>query len=72
MLVDLRGKISSSSNESVTIFHNFKEMSPGLFSISDKFIGQASSNNETVKYWDTFICLIQHVENLVRADRDGD
>ncbi|KAJ8050924.1 hypothetical protein HOLleu_04307 [Holothuria leucospilota] len=38
----------------------------------DQFIDDARSSNETFKYWDTFIYLIQKVENLVRADRDGD
>jgi hypothetical protein len=47
-------------------------MSPGLFSSFDKSIGQARSDNESFKYWDTCICLIQQVENFVRADRDGD
>jgi hypothetical protein len=72
MLVDLKWKIASSSNQSETIFHNFDEMSPGPFSSFDKSIGQAMSDNETFKYWDTFICLNQQVENLVRADCDGD
>ena len=44
MLMDLKGKIASSSNQSETIFHNFEEMSPGLFSSFDKSIGQARSN----------------------------
>jgi hypothetical protein len=76
MLVDLKWNIASSSNQSKTIFHNFEEMSPGLCISFDKSIGQARSDNvnETFKYWDshTCICLIQQVENFVRADRDGD
>jgi hypothetical protein len=49
-------------------------MNPGLgfFSSFDKSISQARSDNVTFKYWDTFICLIQQVENLVCADCDGD
>ena len=37
----------------------------------DQFRDHACTNNETFKYWDTFICLKQQVENLVRVDRDG-
>jgi hypothetical protein len=58
MLVDLKGKIASSSYQSETIFHNFEELSLGLFSSFDKSIGQSRSDNETFKYWDTFMCLI--------------
>jgi hypothetical protein len=65
MLVDLKGKIASSSNQSETISHNFDEMSPGLLSSFEKSIGQAWSDNETFKYWDTFICLIQQVKNVM-------
>lgn len=72
MLVDLKGKVASSSNESAALFRNFEEKTPGLFSNFDQFIDHARSTNETFKYWDTFIHLIQQVENLVRADRDGD
>jgi hypothetical protein len=35
---------------SETIFHNFDEMSPDLFSSFEKFIGQARNDNETFKY----------------------
>ncbi|KAJ8039008.1 hypothetical protein HOLleu_16589 [Holothuria leucospilota] len=72
MLVDLKGEVASSSNESAAIFQKFEEKSLGLFSNFDQFIDDARSSNETFKYWDTFIYLIQKVENLVRADRDGD
>jgi hypothetical protein len=51
MLLDLKGEIASSSNQSTTIFHSFEEINPGLFCRFDKFIGQASSNNEKFKYW---------------------
>ena len=72
MLVDLKEKVSSASNESTALFRNFEEKSHDLFNDFDQFIGHARRSNETFKYWDTFIDLIQQVENLVRADREGD
>ena len=72
VLVDLKGKIALSSNESFAIFRTFEENSHDLFRNFDHFIDNAKNSNETFKYWDTFIYLIQQVENLVHADRDGD
>ena len=74
VLVDLKGKIASSSNESFAIFRTFegKKNSHDLFRNFDHFIDNAKNSNETFKYWDTFIYLIQQVENLVHSDRDGD
>ena len=72
VLVDLKGKTASSSNESLALFLTFEETTLGLFKNFDHFIDDANSNNETFKYWDTFIYLIHQVENLVHADRDGD
>ena len=72
VLVDLKRKIASFSNESFAIFQTFKENSLGLFRNFDHFMDDAKNSNETFKYWDTFIYLIQQVENLVHADRDGD
>ena len=71
VLVDLKGKIVSSSNESFAIFQTFEENSHDLFRNFDHFIDNAKNSNETFKYWDTFIYLIQQVENLVHSDRDG-
>ena len=73
VLVDLKGKIASSSNESLALFQTFEESSLclELFRNFDHFTDDANSSNETFKYWDTFIYLIQHIENLVHADRDG-
>lgn len=72
MLEDLKEKVASSSNESAGVYKNFEEKSQGLFSNFNQFIDVARSSNETLKYWDTFIYMMQQVENLVRADRDGD
>ena len=63
--VDLKGKIASSSNESLALFWTYEENSLGLFRNFDHFIDDVNSSNETFKYWDTFIYLIQQVENLV-------
>ena len=72
LLVDLKEKVSSSSKESAAIFHNFEGKSHDLISNFDQFVDRARSSSETFKYWDTAIHFIQQVENLVRADRDGD
>jgi len=72
MLEDLKLKIATSSTERAEAFQLFEEKSSGLFSSFEQFIDRARSTNETFRYWDTFIHLFQQVENLVRADRDGD
>ena len=72
VLVDLRAKIASSSNESLALFQTFEENILGLFRNFDHFIDDTNSRNETFKYWNSFIYLIQQIENLVYADRDGD
>ena len=72
MLEDLKSKIATSSTERAEAFQVFEEKSSGLFSSFEQFIDRASSTNETFRYWATFIHLFQQVENLVRADRDGD
>ena len=71
MLEDLKKKIASPSNEHAPVFKNFEKKSSDLFSNFNQFIDHARSINETFKYWDTFIHLIQLVENLIRADREG-
>ena len=72
MLADQRGMVTSSSNKNVSFSHNFEENRISHFRDFVNFIDDARNSNETFKYWDTFIYLMQQAENLVRADRDGD
>ena len=72
VLVDLKGKIASSSSESFAIFRTFEENSHDLFRNFNHFIDNVKNSNETFKYRDTFIYLIQQVKKLVHADQDGD
>lgn len=70
MLVDLKGKVASSSKESAAISRNFGEKSPGLFSNIDQCIDGASSGNETFMYCDTSSTSFRMLKTF-RDDHDG-
>ena len=70
-LSNLKSKFADSSCKNIEDFGDIGNVCDGMLSDFDHFVCDASKKNETFKFWNQFIDLFQLVENLVRADREG-
>ena len=71
-LVEMRAAIvKKSRTESEHLFQQFKASSAELINEFDQFVLKGIEESEIFKYWDTFIRLMTHIENLIRSDREG-
>jgi hypothetical protein len=62
---------NKSFDESVSILEGSMTSTQQLLCTFDDFRNEAGKCSETFKYWDTFITLATHLENLIRSDREG-
>ena len=68
-------KASVSKKEKVACAENLKDFKAAcrpLIEDFDAFIAEQCSQDETFKFWNSFLTMMTKVENLVRSDRLGD
>ena len=72
-IIKMRNNISNKSKEeSMHNLQDFKDISVSVIGHFDSFISKRCEENEKFRYWNLFITMMTHVENLIRSDRQGD
>lgn len=73
ILVEMRTKVAEKSHtESSSLLWGFQDTCNELMHDFDQFVLTNCQQSETYQYWNTFIHLMQNVQNLIRSDREGD
>ena len=71
-LLHLKEEVAAKSPESVPLLHTCQDhIGSELVDEFERFISKCCEESETFRYWNTFLHLVSHLENLIRSDREG-
>ena len=69
MKINISKKAPNESKENLRLF---KKSCAALVEDFDTFISENCDENETFRFWNTFLNMMTKLENLIRSDRNGD
>ena len=71
-LLHLKEEVAAKSPESVPLLHTCQDhIGSELVDEFERFISKCCEESETFRYWNTFLHLVSHLENLIQSDREG-